>query len=72
MFQQQERHVIVGVTAGVPVHGSHQGVQCLVAVRCEKRRFDRVFWEEVPVGVAAFDKPVGVEQQPVTGRPGSR
>ena len=70
VFQQQERHVIVGVTAGVLVHGSHQGVQCLVAAGCEQRRFDRVFWEEVPAGVAAFDKPVGIEQQPVTGRPG--
>jgi hypothetical protein len=57
----------VGVTAGVLVHGSHQGVQCLVAAGCEKRRFDRVFGEEVPVGVAAFDKPVGVEQEPVAG-----
>ena len=70
VFQQQERHVIVGVTAGVPVHGAHQCVQCLLAVGCEKRRCDRVFREEVPAGVAAFDKPVGVEQQPVAGRPG--
>jgi hypothetical protein len=70
VFQQQERHVIVGVTAGIPVDDSHQGVQCLIAVRCEKRRSDRVFREEVPVGVAAFDEPVGVEQQPVAGRPG--
>ena len=62
VFQQQERHVIVGVTAGVLVHGSHQGVQCLAAVRCEKRRCDRVFREEVSAGVAAFDKPVGAEQ----------
>ena len=46
MFQQQERHVIVGVTGGVPDHGSHQGVECLVAVRCEECRFDRVFREE--------------------------
>jgi hypothetical protein len=68
VFQEQERHVIVGVTGGVPVRGSHQGVQCLIAVRCEKRRCDRMFWEEVPAGVAAFDKPVGVEQ-PVAGRP---
>ena len=70
VFQQQERHVIVGVTAGVPVHGFHQGLQCLVAVSCEKRRCDRVFGEEAPAGVAAFDNPVGVEQQPVAGRPG--
>jgi hypothetical protein len=70
VLQQQERHVIVGVTAGVPVHGSDQGLQCLIAVRCEKRRCDRVFREEVPAGVAAFDEPVGVEQQPVAGRPG--
>jgi hypothetical protein len=70
VFQQQERHVVVGVTAGVPVHGSHQGVQCLLAVGCEKRRCDRVFWKEVPADVAAFDKPVGVERQPVAGRPG--
>ena len=67
VFQQQERHVIVGVTAGVPVHGSYQGVQCLVAVSCEKRRCDRVLGEEVSVLVAAFDQPVGVEQQPVAG-----
>jgi hypothetical protein len=67
VFQQQERHVIVGVTAGVPDHGSHQGVQRLVAAGYEQRRFDRVFREEVPAGVAAFDQPVGVEQQPVTG-----
>ena len=70
VLQQQERHVIVGVTAGVLVYGSHQGAQCLIALRCEKRRCDRVFREEVPAGVAAFDKPVGVEQQPVAGRPG--
>ena len=70
MFQEQERHVIVGVTGGVPVRGSHQGVQCLLVVGCEKRRCDRVFWEKVPAGVAAFDEPVGVEQQPVAGRPG--
>ena len=60
----------MGVTAGVPVHGSHQSVQSLAAVRCEKRRFDRVFREEVPVGVAALDKPVSVEEQPVARRPG--
>jgi hypothetical protein len=70
VLQQQERHVIVGVTAGVPVYGSHQGIQCLITVRCEERRCDRVFREEVPAGIAAFDKPVGVEQQPVAGRPG--
>jgi hypothetical protein len=70
VFQQQERHVIVGVTAGMPVDGSDQGVQCLIAVRCQKRRSDRVFREEVPAGIAAFDEPVGVEQQPVAGRPG--
>jgi len=65
--QQQERDVVVGVTAGVLVHGPDQGVQCLVAVGCEQRRCYRVLWEEVPVGVAAFDQPVGVEQQPVAG-----
>ena len=50
VLQQQERHVIVGVTAGVLVYGSHQGAQCLIALRCEKRRCDRVFREEVPAG----------------------
>ena len=58
------------LTAGVLVHGFHQGVQRLVAVGCEKRRFDRVFWEKEPMGVAAFDKPVGIEQDAVAGRPG--
>ena len=70
MFQQQERHVIMGMTAGVPVYGSYQGVQRLVAVGREKRGCDRVCWEEVSVLVSAFDQPVGVEQQPIAGRPG--
>jgi hypothetical protein len=65
VFQQQERHVIVGVTAGVPVHGSYQGVQCLVAVGCVERASDRLCREEVAMLVAAFDQPVGVEQQAV-------
>ena len=69
MVQQQERHVIIGVTAGVPVHGCYQGVQCLVAIGCAKRSCDRVCWKEVSVLVAAFDQPVGVEQQLITGRP---
>ena len=69
MFEQQKRHVVADVTAGVVVHSSHQVIQCLVAVGCEKRRFDRVFREEVPMLVTAFDQPVGVEQQPVAGRP---
>ena len=30
---------------------------------------DLLFWEEVPVLAAAFDQPVGEEQEPVTGRP---
>ena len=34
-----------------------------------KRRGDLVFGEEVPVLVTAFDQPVGVEQEPVTGQP---
>ena len=55
MFEQQKRHVVADVTAGVLVHSSHQGVQCLVAVGCEKRRFDRGFREEVPVLVTALD-----------------
>jgi hypothetical protein len=55
----------VGVAAGVLLYGCHEAVQCLVAIRYEKRGCDRVLWQEVPVGVAAFDQPVGVEQQPV-------
>ena len=69
VFQQKERYVIVAVPAGVLVHGCHQGVQRLVAVGGEKRRCDLVFREEVPVLVTAFDQPVGVEQEPVTGQP---
>jgi hypothetical protein len=69
VFQQQKRHVVADVTAGVLVCSSHQGVQGSVAVGCEKRRCDRVFGEEVSVLVTAFDQPVGVEQQPVAGRP---
>ena len=69
MFQQKERQVVVAVTAGVPVHGRQQRVQCLIAVTGEKRGGDRLFWEEVSVLVAAFDQPVGVEQEPVAGRP---
>ena len=69
MFQQKERHVVVAVTAGVPVHGCHQRVQRLLAVSCDKRRCDYVFWEEVSVLVTAFDQPVGVRQEPVAGRP---
>ena len=64
--------VAVAVAAGVPVHGCHQRVQRLVAVGGEKRRCDLVFREEVPVMVTAFDQPVGVEQEPVTGQPSSR
>ena len=69
VFQQEERHVVVGVTAGVPVHGCHQLGQRLVAVGRQKRRCDVVLREEVPVMVTAFDQPVGVEQEPVTGQP---
>ena len=56
VFQQEERHVVVGVTAGVPVHGCHQLVQRLVAVGREKRRCVVVLREEVPVMVTAFDQ----------------
>ena len=56
-------------TAGVPVHGCHQPVQRLLAVHRGECCGDLVFGEEVPVLVAAFDQPVGVEQQPVTGPP---
>ncbi len=64
VFQQQERHVIVGITAGVLVHGSYQGVQYLVAVSCAKHRCDHVLGEEVSVLITAFGQPVSVEQQP--------
>jgi hypothetical protein len=40
VFQQEERHVVVAVPAGVPAHGCHQRVQRLVAVGREKRRGD--------------------------------
>jgi hypothetical protein len=60
MFEQQERHVIVGMTAGVLMHGCYQGVQCQAAVGCEQRRCGRALREEVAVLVAAFDKAVGV------------
>jgi hypothetical protein len=68
VFQQKERHVIVAVAASVPVHGCDQRVQCLLAVSCEKRRCDLIFWEEVSVLVTAFDEPVCVEQEPVARR----
>jgi hypothetical protein len=55
----------VGVTTGVPFYGSHQGVQYLITVSCEKRRCDHVLGEEVSVLITAFDQPGGVEQQPV-------
>ena len=61
MFEQQERHVIVGAAAGMPVHGRHEHVQRLVAAGCGKRRCNLIFWEEAAVGVAAFDQPVGVQ-----------
>ena len=67
MFQQKERHVVVAVTAGVPVHGCHQRVQRLLAVSCDKRRCDYVFWEEVSVLFTAFDQHVGVQQEPLAG-----
>ena len=57
------------VTASVPVHGRHQRVQRLVAVGGGKRSRDLIFGEEVAVLVAALDQPVGIEQEPVTGRP---
>jgi hypothetical protein len=38
VFQQEERHVVVAVTAGVPVHGCHQRIQRLVTVGREERR----------------------------------
>jgi hypothetical protein len=69
VFQQQERYVVVAVPAGVPVHGCHQRIQRLVTVGRSKRRDDLVLGEEVPVLVPAFDQPVGVEQEPVTGPP---
>jgi hypothetical protein len=59
----------VAVTAGVPVHGCHQRVQRMLAVRGGQRRGDRVVGEEVAVLVAAFDQPVGVQQEPVAGGP---
>jgi len=69
MFQQQERDVVVAVTAGVPVHGCHQRVQRLLAVGGAQRGGDLIFREELTVPVTAFDQPVGVEQQPVARRP---
>jgi hypothetical protein len=60
----------MAVAAGVLVHGCYQRVQCLIAIGCEKRRCDLIFGKEVSVLVTAFDKPVGVEQQPVARRPG--
>ena len=59
----------MAVTAGVPVHSRHQRVQRLVTVSCSKRRCDLLFREEVPVPVTAFHQAVGVEQEPVAGRP---
>ena len=59
----------MAVTAGVPVHGCYQRIQRLVAAGREKRHGDLVYGEEVPVLVAAFNQPVGVEQEPVTGPP---
>ena len=46
VFQQQERHVVVAVTAGVPVHGRHQRIQRLLAVGGRKRSRDRAVGEE--------------------------
>jgi hypothetical protein len=63
--------VAVAVAAGVPVHGCYQSVQCLIAVGCVKRSCDLRFWEKLSVLVTAFYEPVGVEQEPVAGRPGS-
>jgi hypothetical protein len=47
VFQQEKRHVIMAMTASVPVHACYQYVQCLVAVSCEKRCRDLLFREEV-------------------------
>jgi hypothetical protein len=65
VFQQKQHHVVVGVTASVPLRGRYQRIQRLVAVSREKRRCDRVFWEEVSVLVTAFDQPASVQNDPI-------
>jgi hypothetical protein len=69
VFQQQQRDVVVAVTVGVPVHGGQQPIQRLVAAGHGKRRGDLLMRQKVPVAVAAFDQPVGVEEEPVAGLP---
>jgi len=48
VFEQQECDVVVGVAAGVPVRGCHQGVERLVAAGGGKRCCDCLFWQDSP------------------------
>jgi hypothetical protein len=69
-FEEQDGEVVTEVGSGhVPAHLVEQGVERLFGCPYGELRGDVEEGEELPVPVARFAEPVGVEQEPVTGLP---